>query len=387
MGSLTLIIANLRRKPLRTLLTWLSLVIAFLLFMLLRAISTSFSGGLPADNVARLMLDAKYSMTDNLPMAHIHTVAQMPGVDSISGMVWFGGYYQDPKNKFAKAPVDHQTFFRVNPELIVADDVLQRFRASRRAVVVAESIARQFGWQVGDLIPIRGDIWPREDGSWDWAFEMAGTYRTPPDSRMQPWMLMRYDFFNESVADWVKNQVGWAVLRVTPGTDAKQLALAIDSHFENAADPTRTLSEDEYARQFANQVGNIAAIAGMILAAVFFTILLLTANIAALSFRERVGEMAVMKTLGFKNPYVSALLLAEVLALCLLGAAAGISVSYLLEPTLQQNLRAVVGGLEMSLLDAGRGLALATLIGLCIGLPPAWAAWRLSITDALRETA
>ena len=385
MTWLSLVRTGLWRKPTRTVLTALSLTVAFVLFMLLRALGAAFTGGVGVPGVQRLLVDAKYAMTDNLPLAAVRTVREIPGVAEATQMSWFGGYYQDPAHAFAKAPVDPARYFRIFPELVIADEVLARFQAVRRAVVVPDAMAEEYGWRAGDLVPIVGDIWPKSDGSWDWEFEVAGTYEVTPGSVLQPWFLLRYDYFNESVADWAKNEVGWVVARLGDGVDPKVVADAIDRRFENSSDPTRSLSEDEWSRQFANRLGDIGLIATLILAAVFFTMLLLTANVGALAFRERVPELAVMKALGFKDGAAAVLVLAEALALCLMGAVSGVAIGLALESPLNVQLAPVVGRFQMSWLDAGLALAIAGGLGLAVGLPPAVAARRLSIVRALRE--
>ena len=385
MTALSLIRTGLFSKPTRTSLTFLSLCIAFLLFMLLQAITRAFAGGTTVPGVQRVMTDAKYSMTDNLPLSHVRAMEELEGVGDVTQMVWFGGYYQDPKNQFAKAPVDHTRIFSVFPELVVGDAVLERFHASKRAVVVEAVLAEQYGWQTGDAIPIVADIWPRDDGSWHWEFILAGTYQIPPGSRIQPWFFLRWDYFNESVMDWVKNQIGWTVLRVNDGVEPKTVIDHIDELFENSSDPTKSLSEDEMARQFANQIGDIGAIATMILAAVFFTILLLTANVAALSFRERVPGLAVMKTLGFQDRYVAMLVFAESAGLFLIGAIGGIASGFLLEPVLQESLAPATGRFQMTWQDAALGMVLASGLAVAIAIYPTWAANRLPIVQALRE--
>ena len=385
MTWLSLVRTGLWRKPTRTVLTALSLTVAFVLFMLLRALSAAFTGGVSVPGVGRVLVDAKYAMTDNLPLAAVGSVRELPGVADATQMSWFGGYYQDPAHAFAKAPVDHERYFRVFPELVIADDVLTRFQASRRAVVVPDELAEEYGWHSGDLVSIVGDIWPKSDGSWDWDFEVAGTYEVPPGSALQPWFLLRYDYFNESVADWAKNEVGWVVARLEDGVDPKVVVDAIDRRFENSSDPTRSLSEDEWSRQFANQLGDIGLIATLILGAVFFTMLLLTANVAALAFRERVPELAVMKALGFKDGTAALVVFAEALVLCLMGGVAGVAVGLALEAPLNAQLARVVGHFQMSWVDAGLALGIAGALGLAIGLPPAVAARRLSIVRALRE--
>ena len=385
MTWLGLVRTGLWRRPTRTVLTALSLTAAFVLFMLLRALGAAFAGGVSVPGVQRLLVDARYAMIDNLPLAAVQTVREIPGVADATQMRWFGGYYQDPAHAFAKAPVDHTRYFRIFPELDIADDVLARFQASRRAVVVPDAMAEEYGWRAGDLVPIVGDIWPKSDGSWSWEFEIAGTYELPPESGLQPWFLLRYDYFNESVAEWAKNEVGWIVARLNDGVDPQAVVDAIDRRFENSSDPTRSLSEDELSRQFASRIGDIGLIATLILAAVFFTMLLLTANVAALAFRERVPELAVMKALGFRDGTVAVVVLAEALTLCLAGAVGGVALGLALEAPLNAQLARAVGRFQMSWIDAGLALGIAGGLGLAIGLPPAIAARRLSIVRALRE--
>ena len=385
MNHLTLVATNLARRPTRTTLTFLSLVIAFLLFMLLRAIETAFAGGVATGGPQRLYINSKYSSTDNLPMAHIRAIADTEGVLAVTPMIWFGGYYQDPGNDFPKLVVDHERYFEVYPEVQIDAATAERFERSRRAVLVTQPIADRYGWQVGDSIPIQGDIWPKEDNSWNWEFELAGSYRIAPGSRVQDAFLIRHDYFNESAIFWIKDQVNWAVARLNDDVVSKDAITRIDGGFENSSNPTRSLSEDDYARQFANQLGDIGIISTLILSAVFFTILLLTANVALMSMRERIPELAVMKTLGFRNLTLSLMLLTEALLLTLAGAIGGVLLGFAAEATLSAGLGAVFGQFEMTWAHALQALSLGILIGLVVGLPPALSAAALSISNALRE--
>ncbi|MCZ6889871.1 MAG: ABC transporter permease [Gammaproteobacteria bacterium] len=385
MNRFTLITTNLWRKPTRTSLTLISLVVAFLLFMLLRAITTAISGGVTVAGAQRLIVDAKYSMTDNLPIAYVRAMREMPGVLEVTQMVWFGGYYQDPQVSFTTVPVDHTRYFDVFPEAVIAADVLERFHQSKRAVVAHESLVATYGWSVGDVIGLQGDIWPKEDGSWDWEFVLAGSYGTGENSRLPKMFLLRHDYFNESVADWVKDQVGWAVVRLQDQADAQSVIAAIDGRFENSSDPTKSMTENAYSQESAKAIGDISLIASMILGAVFFTIVLLTANVIGLAFRERIPELATLKTLGFKDGFVSALVLVESMTLCIAGAALGIGLAFALEPYLKNNLESVLGYFEMSWLDAGQAMAIAAVLGIAVGALPALRARRMSIADALRE--
>jgi putative ABC transport system permease protein len=380
--------ANLFRKPTRTTLTLASIAIAFLLYVLLRAIATAFAGGATPPDVQRIMIDSRYSMTDNLPLAHLFAIAELDQVVAATPVVWFGGYYRDRASpSFAKLVVDPNRIVDVFPDLIVDTAAIDRFQAARTAVLVAEPIAQRFGWAAGDRIPVTGDIWPKEDGSWDWQFELAGTYTVAQGSRVPEAFMIRHDYFDEAVAGWVTGQIGWIIARLTPGTDPKTAIDEIDGLFENSSYPTRSLSEDDYSRQFANRLGDIATITMLILGAVFFTLLLLTANVVATGFRERTSEFAVLKTLGYGDGRVAALVFGEALALCLLGALLGIGAAFVLEGALLSGLASVLGRFSIAWTDAATAMGIALALGLAIGVPPALRARRLPIVDALREEA
>ena len=377
--------SNLFRKATRTWLTFLSLVIAFLLFMLLRSIAAAFSGGISTEGLTRLIVDAKYSMTDNLPISYVQQIQALDEIEVATNLSWFGGYYQDPHNSFAKYPIDPVSYFDVYTDFLIDDNVLQRFANTRVGIVVSESLAAGFGWNTGDVIPIRGNIWPKEDGSWDWQFELVGTFAYAASQTDVPLLLLRYDYFNESVIDWAKDQVGWITLRVSDSHDSADAIRAIDSLFENSSDPTRSTSEADYQRQFASQLGDIGLITTLILSAVFFTIVLLTGNTSSQAFKERIPELAVLKTLGFRDRTIAGLVLGEAVLLSLTGATAGIATAFVLEPYLNANLSSFVGRFKMDLVSAAMAMGLALCIGLMIGAHPAWSAMRLTIVDALRE--
>ena len=381
MKLISLLWGNMFRKPTRTSLTFVSLAIAFLLFMLLQAISDAFSGGVSLEGMDRIVIDSKYSMTDNLPLSYVQQIRSLDEVDQVTSMSWFGGYYREPRNSFATYPVDPESYFDIFPEQLISAETLGRFNNIRVSAVASEALAAQYGWNPGDTIPIIQDIFPQENGSWTWQFELAGTFEYSGGQLL----LINYDYFNEAVIGWGKDQVGWLVGRVADPTEVAATIQLIDGMFENSSDPTRSTTEDEYRRQFASQLGDMGTISGMILMAVFFTIILLTGNTAAQAFAERVPELATMKTLGFSDSSVAALVLAEALALCVSGGMVGVGIALLLEPDLNANLSEMVGSFDMSRQSALYALGLATLLGLIIGAYPAISAKRLTIVDALRE--
>jgi putative ABC transport system permease protein len=386
MSLLGLMWANLFRKRTRTFLTLLSVAIAFLLFVLLQAIAAAFDGGVRVDGANRLVIGGKFSQIDNLPFSQKQQILSVEGVEAITHTNWFGGTYQDPKNFFAKFPVDPLSYFDMYPELeLQPADALERFARERTSAVVDIGLAQKYGWQVGDVIPIIGTIYPKADGSRLWEFTLVGTFSEGGRSSDFPLFLFHNDYFNEAVIGFGKDQVGNWTVRVSDTERADEIAQQIDALFENSSDPTRTTTEDESNRQFARQLGDMGFITTMIMSAVFFTIILLTGNTMTQALRERIPELAVLKTLGFTDATVMWMVLGEAVLLCLVGGAIGVGIAAAMGPGMSVALEGVFGAFVITPQVIGTALALSVLIGLIIGILPALSAQRLTIVDALRR--
>jgi len=384
MNFLSLIWAGLFRRRTRTALTLFSIIIAFLLFGLLRSITNAFSAGVDVAGVDRLVVQPKYSIIDGLPISHLNQIRAVPGVAMATHYSWFGGFYQDRKNFFPKYPVVPKEWFAAYPELRIDPALLDAFTNTRTAVVVPVELAAKYGWKVGDRIPIEADIWPKKDNTRLWEFDLVGTYQAPSGGFGQNAFLLNYDYFDEA-RQFGQGEVGSFVVRVVDPKKAAEVARAIDAVFENSSDETRTATEAEVARQYANQIGDIGLMMGGILAAVFFTIILLTGNTMAQAFRERVPELAVMKTLGFSDALVALLVLGEAVLLCVAGGVMGLGIAALLGPGIAQGVKDVLPGFKIVWETIAMGLAIAVLLGLVVGAVPAVTARRLRIVDALRE--
>jgi putative ABC transport system permease protein len=378
-----LVWANLFRKRTRTFLTLLSLIVAFLLFMLLRSVAGAFDDSFTVVGADRLVTSPKYSITDSLPISQRQQILSIEGVDAVTHSQWFGGEYQDSTNFFPKYPVTPRSYFEMYPEYVIDPEVLESFASKRTATVVQAGLAEKFAWKVGDIIPIQADIWPKEDGSINWEFELVGTFSG--EENVPPLMLFQHEYFTESVADYGKNQIGWWTVRLTDSNLAAEVALAIDRRFENSLNPTKTSTEDEYSRQFARQIGDIGFIATIIMSAVFFTILLLTGNTMAQALRERVPELAVLKTLGFTDSVVSALVLAESVLLCVVGGILGIVLSAFVFQIIGPAMEGVLGRLSIDVDSVVTVLGMAVVLGLIVGGVPAYQARNLTIVNALRQ--
>ena len=385
MSNFRLVWANLHRHPVRTYLTLMSVLVAFLLFGLLRTLAIWFSAG-PAEGASadRLVVTGKYAIIDLLPINQRNAMLKVDGVEAVTHSTWFGGNYQDPSNFFAKFPVEPRAFFEMYPESVIDPIELDAFEQTRTGAVASADLMQRFGWQIGDKIPIEADIWPMKDGNRIWIFDLVGSYTTDVEGQGST-LLFHYDFFDEA-RGYAPGTVGWWTVRIADADRAPEVGKAIDALFENSQNPTKTGTEDEFFRAFAAQMGDIGLMATGILSAVFFTVLLLTGNTMAQTLRERIPELAVLKTLGFGNNRVAWYVLGESVLICTLGGILGIGLAALIAPVANTfAAQFAPGAFDMSLPVAAAGVGVAVLLGVVVGAVPAWSAWRLTIADALRR--
>jgi putative ABC transport system permease protein len=373
---------NLWRRKTRTILTILSVLVAFTLFGLLSAFDYAFRLGADLANARRLVTIHKISLIQPLPVSYRQRIRATPGVEDVTHADWFGGYYQDQRNQAPQFPVDPESYLRMYPELQLTDAERRAWLADRTGIIVGSSLAEQFGWKVGDRIPIQATIWTRKDGGRTWDFVIDGIFRIDPERGGDAFMLFHYDYFNEARA-FGEDMVGWYVLRVAETADAAQVAAAIDAQFANSPAETKTSTEQAFAEGFVKQFGDIGLIVSAVLGAVFFTILLVAGNTMAHAVRERIPEMAVLKTLGFGDASVLALVLAESLAIALLGGLVGLALAWLALESLPAAVTSVLPSLYLPPQAVATGLLYMLLVGLAAGILPALQAGRLTIVEAL----
>jgi len=382
MKFLPLVWRNLARRKVRTLFTTLSIVVAFTLFGVLAALNLAFTAGVDVADMDRLILTHKVSLIQLLPISYQARLEAIPGVVNVHHQTWFGGVYQDPKNFFMQIPVNPDDWRRMYPEYIVPEDQWDRFKTERTCAVVGETTAARFGWKVGDRVPIEATIWTRRDGTRTWEFDICGLYTSDRRGVDTSWFVFHYDYFDEA-RQFGQGLVGWYVIRIDDPSQAAAIIERIDRTFANSEYETKTVPEKAFAQAFAAQIGDIGSIIRIIVTAVFFTILLVAANTMAQSVRERTSELAVLKTLGFTDSRVLALVLAESCAIAGVGGLLGLGLSAFLVPKIPtgnflQNLYVPTSSL-------GVGVALVFGLGLVAGLVPAIRAMRLRIVDALRR--
>jgi putative ABC transport system permease protein len=372
------------RKRIRTSLTILSVLVAFLLYFLLNSIGQAMTGGgATIESAKRLVVIDKVSLINLLPIAYQNRIEAIPGVESVAHATWFGGYYQEPQNQFGQFPVDPERYLALFPELDMPEEQLQAFINNRTGAIVGSTLAERFGWEVGDRIPIFSTIWPNKDGSRSWEFDLEGIFTNTSAGGSDMMMLFNYDYFDEA-RQFGQGLVGWYTITMADGANPAEVANAVDAEFANSPNETETSTEAAFAQSFMEQFGNIALIVQLILGAVFFTLLLVTGNTMSQSVRERIGELAVLKTVGFSDSTVLAIVLAESILIVTIGGVLGLLLGAGFAAVMSGTFAAMMGvGLSLSpgALALGIGIMLAT--GIAAGLFPALKARSLTIVEAL----
>jgi putative ABC transport system permease protein len=376
-----LILANLFRKKTRLVLTLGSFAVALFLFSLLALVRQAFGAGADVAGVDRLVVINRVSIIQPLPFSYRDRILRMPGVKRVTFDNWFGGVYQDQKNGFPQFAIDIENQREVFPELAAPDDQWQAFVKDRQGAIVGAATAKRFGFKVGDHIPIQGTIF---QGTWD--FNIDGIYhgKRPGDDETQFWFQWKY--LEERFPDALKGQVGWYTVQVENPDDSVHIAKAIDAEFANSPYETHTDTEKAFAASFAKQIGNIGFLVLAIGSIVFFTLLLVTGNTMAISVRERMGELAVLKAVGYSDRFVMLLVLAESLVIAAVGGGLGLGLAKGFAAAIPYTPLKNI--LPFSYLPTGVflvGLAMALLFGVASGFLPAVSGLRLRVVDALRR--
>lgn len=381
MKYLMLIWAGLWRKKTRTILTMLSIVVAFLLFGLLQGINQGIKQGLGDTANNRLWTTNKMSNISSLPVSIMDQMLTVKGVRAVVHLSFFGGYFQDAKNVIGAYTTNVDKLAVVYPELDITPAQIEAMRTTRSGALIGRPLADKYHWKVGDKIPLGTTIWTNNDGSNNWAFDIVGIYDANAQFAKSPLgsaFWINYDYWDEA-RKFDKHKVHQFIVQIDDPRQGAAISAQIDKLSENSADETRTQSENAALQSQLKQLADINFITNSIVGAVMFTLLFLTANTMMQSVRERIPELAVLKTLGFTGGKVSVLVLIESLMLCLFAAVVGL----ILSAGAMKAVGAVLGPTRLPGIVVVAGLAIAVLLAVISGLPPALRAQRLNIVDAL----
>lgn len=379
-----LVLSNLFHRKTRTVLTLLSVVMAFTLFGLLQAVNVVFSAGADFVGATRIITQSRVSFTNSLPMRMVPELDAIPGVQRVMYQQWFGGVNKADNTEIFTFAVDPERLHEVYPEFVMPEEHWQAFARNRTGIIIGRMVADRYGWKVGDRLPLSSNIFPQKNGSKDWEFDIVGIY----DGIDDQWKgqtngtYINHAYFAEA-AQFGGGLAGMFAIRLEDPGMAEAVARTIDARFENTADETRSMAEKDFTINFLKQLGDIGLMVRWILFAVFFTLLLVVGNTMAQSVRERVPQLAVLKTLGFSDNTVLGFVLAETLALCAIGGVIGM----LLATGLGKMIGSAAGGFLPPIVVDGAvwttGVVAILVLSLVVGLLPGLRARRLRIVDAL----
>ncbi|HTX23330.1 MAG TPA: FtsX-like permease family protein [Steroidobacteraceae bacterium] len=379
MKYLPLVWAALVRSRLRTLLTFLSIVVAFLLFGVLHGVIGGLDALINSMSDTRLRVLNRIGFTHWMPIAMRNDIARIPGVTAVAANGYFGGYYQDPKNQLGGSAMDMAALFKIYPELVLRANERAAMLHTRTGALIGADLASEYGWKVGDHITVDTPIWAHPDGSHSWTFDVVGIFRYGEGDLPANELWMNYDYF--SAGGGMKDQASMFIVGIKDPASATRISRQIDAFFRNSASPTLTQTEKAWMQSSIRRTGNIRFIVNAIIGAVLFTLLALTANTMMQSVRARIGELAVLKTFGYSNAIIAMLVLLESVLLCLGAALCGLALAALAFPPLMQ--RVGLAPIPIPVGVIGAGFAIAACLAIVSAAPPLVRASRLDVATAL----
>ena len=380
-----LVLRNLFRHKLRTLLTALGIIVAIASFGLLRTVVDAWYAGASASSAARLVTRSSVSLVFPLPLTYAQKIRQVPGVASVSWANWFGGVYISERNFFPQFAIDPQTYLAMYPELVISDAERKAFLVDRQGAIVGRKLADQYGWKVGDTIPLRGTIFPGT-----WTFNLRGIYDGADKTVDQTTMFFHWNLLNESIKRTYPrrgDQTGVFIVELKDPAQAAEVSETIDATFANSLAETLTETEKAFQLSFVAMTEAILVAIQAVSFVVIVIIMAVMANTMAMTARERYAEYATMKALGFGAAFVAGLIVAESLGLALAAGAAGIALTFPLAAVFADAMGTLFPVFFVSDETVALQLAAALAVGLVAAAIPAWRAARIRIVDGLRAVA
>jgi len=377
---------NLLRRPLRSLLTILSLVVAVFLICGLRTLITTIRAGAENADSRRLVVMSAVGLFVELPLKYQTQIERVPGVQMSTKFQWFGGYYRSQKNFFAQFAVDPGTMFDMYPECKVSPEERAAFLRERTSCIIGRQLAAKYGWKVGDTIPIIGALHPHPDDR-AWEFQVAGIYRSDVPNFDNNTLFFHWDYFEETLKQGgVPPGVGVFSVRVEPGADVAQVIAGIEQAFEDSEQRVDCATEAEFQRQFVTMFGNLPLFVGWIGGGVVLAILLACINTMLMAVREQSHEIGILKALGFTDGSMFGLLIVQALFLCSLGGGLGMLLAWSTQGWVSEQLGAQLPGYAITQGTFALAALVTLALGLLAGIVPARTAARLRCVEAMRGT-
>jgi putative ABC transport system permease protein len=387
MKFLPLVWRNLMRRKVRTIITLMTIIVAFVLFGALMAIRAAFSMGIDVAGADRLMMIHKVSIIQPLPASYGDRIKATEGVKLVTHANWFGGYFQEPANFIQSMAVEPESWLAMYPEFEVPDEQKKTWLKDRTGAIIGSDLAKRWGWKVGDRVPLLAPIYQRaHEGAWE--FTIDGIYHSEKQGVDKTQFFFHYDYLNEAMRKLPgqADAIGWYVFRVADPATSDQLAKRIDAMFANSPTETKTATEKAFISDWAKQIGDIGTIMIAITAVVMFFILFVAGNAMAQSIRERINELGVLKTLGFTDGRILGLVLLESCTIAFLGGGLGLLIGWAIITIGGDPTGGMLPIFHLPPRDMVIGVLLVFALGLFTGMLPAFQASRLKIVDALRRT-
>jgi putative ABC transport system permease protein len=376
---LPLIWAGIWRKRGRAVLLLLQIVSAFILFGLLQGLNSGIKEAVARTHRDRLYVGSSVSLGDPLPLGMLGRIQSVAGVRYVSARTIFPSTYQKPGQVVPVSGVDPAAFFAVYDEYIVAPEQVEALKHNRTGLLVGMPMAKRYGWKVGQHIALQSPL-QRTDGAPAWTFDVVGVFDAPEGLSTANFVIANFDYVNQSRLI-NKDRVELFAVKIDNPANAAAVSLAIDNAFANSEHETRTQSEGDLANTQIQRIADLDFIVGGIISAVFFALLLATGALMMQSIRERIAELAVMKTVGFSDRLVMVLILVEAVTFCLFAAGIGLAIASLILPMAREQIG--IAGMPFSVVLSGLGFAIT--LALLGGLAPAWRGMRVRVADALAD--
>lgn len=384
-----LVARNLFKHPVRTLLTVGSLIVALFLLCVLRSLVVTLEAGVEAARSDRIIVQSAVSLFVQLPESYEAKIQAVGGVTNVCRWNWFGGYFREPANFFAQFACEPEELFPLYPEIDVVDGSAENFVATRQSCLVGADLVRDFGWKVGDTVPIISALYPRSDGG-AWEFRVAGIYESSSSAVDERTLFFHWKYLSESLEQGAArgpDGVGIYVVGIEKGHEPIAVMAAIDALFENGPQRVQSTSESEFQAQFVSMIGNIPFFVGAIGTGVLIAIVLAVINTMLMAAREQSRDAGILQSMGFGGRAVFLVFLLQSLILAVAGGALGVLLALASSPVLAKTLGTAFPGYHIDATTACLGLFLSVAIGGVAGVVPAWRLSRRSPVESLRARA
>ncbi|MEW5797808.1 MAG: FtsX-like permease family protein [Bacteroidota bacterium] len=385
MKVLKLIYKNLFRHKLRSFLTILGIAVAVFMFGFVSTVVTAWSYGVDAASADRLITRHAVSFIFPLPYSYRDQIAGIPGVSKVSYATWFQGIYKDQsfENFFPRLACDPETIFDVYPEFILPPDQLAAFKKQRNGCVIGQKLVTQHGFKIGDIIPVKGDIYPG-----DWEFVVVGIYKGRDQTIDETQMFFNWEYLNErnrQAASFATDNVGWYIVQIANPNEAANVSETVDALYSNSAAKTKTETEKAFQQSFVSLSGAIITSLEVVSYVIIGIILMVLANTIIMSARERVREYAVLRTLGFTSWHVVGLIAGESIFTSMIGGVLGILVTFPIANGFGAAFPTMFPVFAVAPMTVAVAFSFSILVGVVAAIFPSIRSANMKIVDGLRQ--